>query len=71
MQPSQFLAAGGIVVYPLLALSVLVVACAGERFWFWWRLQRAQGRALAELLPAYEKGPDWIQQQARQFAQVP
>ncbi|MEN9207304.1 MAG: MotA/TolQ/ExbB proton channel family protein [Gloeomargarita sp. GMQP_bins_120] len=71
MQPSQFLAAGGVVVYPLLALSVLVLACAGERCWFWGRLHRLQGRALAELLSAYDKGPDWIRQQATRFVQVP
>jgi biopolymer transport protein ExbB len=44
--------AGGIVMYPLLALSVITFAYALERIWFWFRLISQEERVVHEVLTA-------------------
>ena len=51
------LAAGGIVMVPLLILSVLTLALGIERGWFWWHLHRHQRPWLAGILEAYADQP--------------
>ncbi len=51
------LAAGGIVMLPLLVLSVLTLALGIERGWFWWHLHQNQRPWLAGILEAYADQP--------------
>ena len=51
------LAAGGIVMAPLLALSIVTVALVLERCWFWMRLGRQQRSLVHEVLEAYRQNP--------------
>jgi biopolymer transport protein ExbB len=44
--------AGGLVMYPLLALSVITFAYALERIWFWFRLISQQKRVVHQVLTA-------------------
>ncbi|NEO25872.1 MAG: MotA/TolQ/ExbB proton channel family protein [Kamptonema sp. SIO4C4] len=41
---------GGLVMYPLLLLSILTISCALERGWFWIRLLRQEDRIVKEVL---------------------
>ncbi|MEB3290315.1 MAG: MotA/TolQ/ExbB proton channel family protein [Leptolyngbya sp.] len=51
------LAAGGIVMVPLLVLSVLTLALGLERGWFWWQIYQHQRPWLAGVLGAYADQP--------------
>ena len=51
------LAAGGIVMLPLLVLSVLTLALGIERGWFWWHLHQNKRPWLAGILEAYADQP--------------
>lgn len=51
------LAAGGIVMVPLLVFSVLTLALVVERARFWWQLQRQQRAWLTAVLGAYADHP--------------
>jgi biopolymer transport protein ExbB len=44
--------AGGLVMYPLLALSVVTFAYALERIWFWFRLISQEKRVVHQVLTA-------------------
>ncbi len=44
--------AGGLIMYPLLALSVITFAYALERIWFWFRLISQEKRVVHEVLTA-------------------
>ena len=44
--------AGGLVMYPLLALSVITFAYALERIWFWFRLISQEKRVVHQVLTA-------------------
>ncbi len=65
------LAAGGIVMAPLLALSIVTVALVLERCWFWMRLGRQQRSLVHEVLEAYRQNPPRaigkLKQRARGF----
>lgn len=43
---------GGPVMWPLLGLSVLAIACALERAWFWFRLLTKEDRIVHDVLEA-------------------
>lgn len=49
---SSLIAQGGPVMWPLLGLSVITVACAIERSWFWLRLLTQENRIVNEVLEA-------------------
>lgn len=51
------LAAGGIVMVPLLMFSVLTLALVAERSWFWLHLHRQQRPWLMGVLSAYAENP--------------
>jgi biopolymer transport protein ExbB len=53
----NLLAAGGIVMVPLLLFSVLTLALAVERARFWWQLLRQQRAWLTAVLGAYADHP--------------
>lgn len=48
----DFLARGGPVMVPILSCSVLTVATAFERTWFWTRLMQREGQVVNEVLDA-------------------
>ncbi|MDM9385758.1 MotA/TolQ/ExbB proton channel family protein [Chlorogloeopsis sp. ULAP01] len=50
---SRLFTAGGIVMWPLLAFSVLAVALIIERFRFWYRITHRQNRVVKEVLNLY------------------
>ncbi|MFH7245485.1 MAG: MotA/TolQ/ExbB proton channel family protein [Spirulina sp.] len=54
---TNLLAAGGIVMVPLLLFSVLTLALAVERTRFWWQLLRQQRAWLTAVLGAYADHP--------------
>ncbi|MEA5463217.1 MotA/TolQ/ExbB proton channel family protein [Leptothoe sp. PORK10 BA2] len=48
---------GGVVVWPLLAASILVVTLILERSWFWWQVSQHQERIINTFLVDYGKQP--------------
>ncbi|NEO26378.1 MAG: MotA/TolQ/ExbB proton channel family protein [Kamptonema sp. SIO4C4] len=58
MEINNFFTAGGIVAYPLLAFSLVVLALIGERFWFWVQVNRRQRPIVREVLQKYQQEPD-------------
>lgn len=48
----DFLAKGGPVMVPILSCSVLTIATAFERTWFWTRLLQGEGQVVNEVLDA-------------------
>ncbi|MGB7521452.1 MAG: MotA/TolQ/ExbB proton channel family protein, partial [Spirulinaceae cyanobacterium] len=49
---SSLITQGGPIMWPLLALSVITVACAIERSWFWLRLLTQENRLVKDVLEA-------------------
>lgn len=47
-------AKGGPVMIPMTGLSVLTIACALERAWFWWHVLRGEDRLAHQILAAAE-----------------
>lgn len=64
-------AAGGIVMWPLLAFSILVVALIAERLVFWVRLNRRQRRIMQDILRTYRQSPVDVFPKLRQNANLP
>lgn len=54
---SPIWAAGGIVMLPLLLLSILTVVLVGERLWFWARILRQQKQVARHFLAQYAEQP--------------
>lgn len=52
---SNLFAAGGVVMWPLLAFSILAIALIIERIVFWVRLNRRQGRVVRDVLNLYRR----------------
>lgn len=67
----SFFAAGGIVAWPLLVASILVVAMIAERAIFWFRVNRRQRRVVRDVLQAYRQDPDAALQKLRINADLP
>jgi biopolymer transport protein ExbB len=44
--------AGGLVMWPLLGLSIVTIACVMERSWFWYQLVLLEKRVVREVLTA-------------------
>ncbi|MBE9060853.1 MotA/TolQ/ExbB proton channel family protein [cf. Phormidesmis sp. LEGE 11477] len=57
MSTSEMFAAGGIVMWPLLLFSVLVLILAIERAVFWSRIRRRQRSLIKRALVLYEERP--------------
>lgn len=55
MSPIEFLLRGGIVMLPLLGLSILATALILERIFFWYRLIRQQDSVVREVLSLYRR----------------
>ncbi|MCV3216516.1 MotA/TolQ/ExbB proton channel family protein [Plectonema radiosum NIES-515] len=50
---SKLFAAGGVVMFPLLAFSVVAIALIVERIRFWYRINQRQSRVVREVLNLY------------------
>jgi biopolymer transport protein ExbB len=57
MRIVELLAAGGIVMYPLLGFSILVTALIVERIAFWLQINRRQRPIAREVLRLYQQDP--------------
>ena len=57
MSTSEMFAAGGIVMWPLLLFSVLVLILSIERAVFWTRIRRRQRPLIRRVLSLYEERP--------------
>jgi len=64
-------AAGGIVMWPLLAFSILSFALILERLLFWFRVARRQNRLIREVLRMYRQNPASAQTKLDKNADLP
>ncbi|GAB4472536.1 MAG: MotA/TolQ/ExbB proton channel family protein [Elainellaceae cyanobacterium] len=71
MSISNLFAAGGIVMVPLLGLSILAMALVLERLVFWWQLTRQQDRVIQDTLALYRRSPRAAFQKLEQHASLP
>ncbi|WP_261206197.1 MotA/TolQ/ExbB proton channel family protein [Laspinema sp. D2d] len=67
----KIMAAGGIVSVPLLIASILALALIAERLFFWFRLNRRQGRMVREVLQLYRQDPDLAMKKLQLNADLP
>lgn len=67
----NFFAAGGIVMVPLLLLSMVTLALVIERSWFWLRLGRQQRTLVTGMLEAYRQNPQLAIAKLKQHPQIP
>lgn len=67
----NLMAAGGIVSVPLLIASILALALIAERLFFWFRVNRRQGRMSREVLQLYRKDPDLAMKKLQLNADLP
>ena len=54
---SKLFASGGVVVWPLLVASILVVTLILERSWFWWQIAQHQEQVINRFLVDYAQQP--------------
>ncbi|WP_448598899.1 MotA/TolQ/ExbB proton channel family protein [Thermoleptolyngbya sp.] len=71
MSISNLLATGGLVMVPLLGLSILAMALVLERLVFWWQLTRQQDRVIQDTLALYRRSPRAALQKLEQHATLP
>ncbi|AFY66229.1 MotA/TolQ/ExbB proton channel family protein [Geitlerinema sp. PCC 7407] len=64
-------AAGGIVMWPLLAFSIVAIALIGERLFFWFRLNQRQRPFMREILRIYRQSPTDVFPRLRQNVHLP
>ena len=64
-------AAGGVVIYPLLAFSIVAIALIIERCLFWYKINKRQRRVVREVLAAYRDRSDSVLPKLRQNADLP
>ena len=67
----NLMAAGGIVSIPLLIASILALALIVERLFFWFRVNRRQGRMVREVLQLYRQDPDLAMKKLQLNADLP
>jgi biopolymer transport protein ExbB len=67
----NLMAAGGIVSVPLLIASILALALIAERLFFWFRVNRRQGRMVREVLQLYRQDPDLAMKKLQMNADLP
>ena len=64
-------AAGGLVMYPLLAFSIAAIALIIERCLFWYKINRRQRRVVRDILAAYRNDSEQVLPKLRQNADLP
>jgi biopolymer transport protein ExbB len=63
--------AGGVVMWPLLAFSVVGMALIAERLAFWFRVTQRQRRVVRDALSAYQQNPDVALKKLQANADLP
>ncbi|WP_448602445.1 MotA/TolQ/ExbB proton channel family protein [Thermoleptolyngbya sp.] len=71
MSIPNLLTTGGLVMVPLLGLSILAMALVLERLVFWWQLTRQQDRVIQDTLALYRRSPRAALQKLEQHATLP
>jgi biopolymer transport protein ExbB len=71
MPISRLFEAGGVVMLPLLGLSILAMALILERLMFWSRVARQQDRVVREVLALYRRSPKAAFQKLEQNVHLP
>ena len=71
MLTGNFFALGGIVMVPLLGLSILAIALILERGLFWWRVSRQQDKVIREALGLYRRSTKAAMQKLEQHTNLP
>ena len=67
----KLFSAGGIVMWPLLAFSLVSLALIIERLVFWTRLNRRQRKVMQGILRLYRESPAEAYTRLRQSADLP
>jgi biopolymer transport protein ExbB len=67
----NWFAAGGIVMWPLLLCSLLTLALAVERGWFWLQIGRQQRGLIAQVLTTFSQNPQRAIAKLKQHQQLP
>ncbi|GAB4233827.1 MAG: MotA/TolQ/ExbB proton channel family protein [Elainellaceae cyanobacterium] len=62
---------GGVVMWPLLGLSILTVALILERLLFWWQIVRRQDKVVRDVLSLYRRSAKVAMQRLEQNADLP
>ncbi|MEM7793538.1 MAG: MotA/TolQ/ExbB proton channel family protein [Cyanobacteria bacterium P01_C01_bin.118] len=68
---SRLFTSGGVVIWPLLAASVLVVTLILERGRFWWQIAQQQEQAVTAFLVDYDQHPKVAIQTLEQHRHLP
>lgn len=68
---AQFFNNGGVVMYPLLGLSILSLAMILERILFWLRVSRQQNRVVQKILKLYRDDPEAASMMLKRNRQLP
>ncbi|MEM7066725.1 MAG: MotA/TolQ/ExbB proton channel family protein [Cyanobacteria bacterium P01_B01_bin.77] len=71
MEISKLFASGGVVIWPLLAASILVVTLIFERSWFWWQIAQRQAQVINTFLVDYDQQPKLAIQTLQQQRALP
>jgi biopolymer transport protein ExbB len=67
----NWFAAGGVVMVPLLFCSLLTLALAVERGWFWLTIGRQQQGLVPQVLTSFSQNPSQAIAKLRQYQQLP
>ena len=67
----NWFAAGGIVMWPLLLCSLLTLALAVERGWFWMQIGRQQRGLISQVLNTFSQNPQRAIAKLKQHQQLP
>jgi biopolymer transport protein ExbB len=68
---SNLFSLGGVVMWPLLGLSILATALILERIVFWFQVARRQDRVIREILALYRRSPRAAFQRIEQNGDLP
>lgn len=68
---TDLFAAGGIVMYPLLAFSIVAIALIIERCLFWYKVNKRHKQVVREVLASYQNSSDAILLKLKQNADLP
>lgn len=68
---AKLFTSGGVVIWPLLAASILVVTLILERSWFWWQISQHQERIVNAFLVDYAQHPKAAIQELKQKQSLP
>jgi biopolymer transport protein ExbB len=71
MRVVELFTAGGIVMYPLLAFSIIAIALIVERISFWLRINRRQRQVARETLQIYLQDPEMAILKMRENIDLP